>query len=59
MEVDEEDEDAESVTTVPLPEPLANGVADAYCEYFRRQLEQLRFGRGCATGDRLGQHHNT
>ncbi len=38
MEIDE-DEDAEEVTTIPLPEPLAHEVADAYTEYFRRQLE--------------------
>ncbi len=40
MEIDEEDEDGE-VKTMPLPEPLANEVADAYCEYFRRQLEEI------------------
>jgi hypothetical protein len=41
MEIDEgEGEEGEAVTTVPLPEPLANEVADAYTEYFRRQLER-------------------
>jgi hypothetical protein len=34
-----ENQEGEEVTTVPLPEPLGNEVADAYCEYFRRQLE--------------------
>ena len=40
MEIAEDGETGE-MTTVPLPEPFANEVADAYCEYFRRQLEHV------------------
>jgi hypothetical protein len=36
-----EQEDTGEIKTVPMPEPLANEVTDAYCEYFRRQLEHV------------------
>jgi hypothetical protein len=40
MEISEDDDGTE-LASVALPEPLANEVADAYCEYFRRQLEHV------------------
>ena len=47
MEIDE-DEDGEEVATIPLPEPLANGVADAYMRVLPAPARALRFGRGRA-----------
>jgi hypothetical protein len=59
MEVDEEDEDGESVTIAPLPQPLANEVADAYTEYFRRQLERCDSVEDALREIDSAQHHST
>ena len=58
MEVDE-DEEGEPVTTVSVPEPLANEVADAYTEYFRRQLERCDSVEDALLEIDSRQHHNT
>jgi hypothetical protein len=58
MEVDEDD-DTEDVATVPLPEPLVTEVADAYTEYFRRQLENCDSVEDALREIDSRQHHGT
>ena len=60
MEIDEDgNEDTAGATTVPVPEPLANEVADAYTEYFRRQLERCDSVEDALREIDSAQHHNT
>jgi hypothetical protein len=62
MEIDEDENtggEGEPVATAPLPEPLANEVAEAYTEYFRRQLEHCDSVEDALREIDSRQHHNT